>query len=160
MAAAGNQRSRMPSLMTTPSRSRIPSIDRLPEGFTEGGAKVTYDNTYKIGPDPEKRFLQAPVKRIVEETFASALEGRAYDPDSSPHLAREISKMVLDRIRSELPYQRYKIIVQATIGEKKGQTTRLASRCLWVPETDNYASITFQNATFFCTCLVFGSYIA
>lgn len=40
---------------------------------------------------------------------------------------------------------RYKVVVQVTIGEMKHQGVMLSSKCLWDPNTDNYASETFSN---------------
>ena len=40
---------------------------------------------------------------------------------------------------------RYKIVVQATLGQMKDQGVRVASRCLWDTSVDNYASVTYTN---------------
>lgn len=40
------------------------------------------------------------MKRIVDETFAGQLADKKYDPEMSPQMAKEMSKIVLDRIRS------------------------------------------------------------
>lgn len=40
---------------------------------------------------------------------------------------------------------RIKLLVQVAIGEKRGQSVRIASLCLWDPATDNYASAAFTN---------------
>ena len=60
---------------------------------------------------------------------------------------------------AELDLQRYKIVVQVVIGEKGREVmvgttgakkkaitgVRVASRCLWDTDTDNYASFSFTN---------------
>ena len=46
---------------------------------------------------------------------------------------------------AELKYARYKFVVQVVMGENKAQGVRVASRCLWNPETDNYATYNFKN---------------
>jgi hypothetical protein len=38
--------------------------------------------------------------------------------------------MIKERVKN-LGYERYKLVVQVTVGEKTGQGIRLASRCLW-----------------------------
>lgn len=58
-----------------------------------------------------------------------------------------------------LSKSRYKIVVQTTLGQMKDQGIRVASRCLWDPSTDNYASAQFTNATIFCSVLVFALYM-
>lgn len=40
---------------------------------------------------------------------------------------------------------RYKIVVQTTVGQMRDQGVRVASRCLWDPVTDNYASCYYSN---------------
>ena len=59
----------------------------------------------------------------------------------------------------ELNHTRYKIIVQVLIGEQKGEGLRIATRCLWDPEADNYASHTFISVSWigFSTQLQLGS---
>lgn len=53
---------------------------------------------------------------------------------------------------------RYKIVVQVTIGQMKDQGVRVASRCLWDTATDNYASVQFKNQSLWCSTMVFGVY--
>jgi hypothetical protein len=42
---------------------------------------------------------------------------------------------------------RYKIIVQTTVGQLHDQGIRVASRGLWDPNTDNYASASYANVS-------------
>lgn len=58
----------------------------------------------------------------------------------------------------ELDLPRYKVVVQVTLGELRRQTVRVASRCLWDTETDNYASYTWNNESIWCNALVFALY--
>lgn len=37
--------------------------------------------------------------------------------------------------------------MQVTIGEMKSQGVRVASRCLWDTDSDNYASYSFKNVS-------------
>jgi hypothetical protein len=58
----------------------------------------------------------------------------------------------------EMKAPRYKIAVQVIYGELKGQGLRIASKSLWDPNFDNWASYTFTNETIHCTGIVFGNY--
>ncbi len=40
---------------------------------------------------------------------------------------------------------RFKLAFQVVLGEIKGQGVRVASKCLWDPEFDNWASASFTN---------------
>jgi uncharacterized UPF0146 family protein len=53
---------------------------------------------------------------------------------------------IVDELES-LKETRYKVIVQTTIGQLKDQGVRVASRCLWDPNFDNYASTSFINVS-------------
>ncbi len=72
-------------------------------------------------------------------------------------ISKEISAFVLERVKL-LGYKRYKLVVELTYSEKKGQAVRVGSHCLWNPKTDNFASAVFETADFFCCCSVFGLY--
>ena len=43
-------------------------------------------------------------------------------------------------MRIEYKMPRYKIGIKVIIGEMKGQGIKIASKCLWDPTFDNYAS--------------------
>lgn len=70
---------------------------------------------------------------------------------------KEIMKNVVQKIHksncfsislpAELPYKRYKFVVQAVIGEQRGSGVKLTSRCLWDLDTDNYSSDVFLNVS-------------
>lgn len=49
----------------------------------------------------------------------------------------------------ELNYSRYKIIAQVLIGEQRGEGVRMATRCLWDAEADNYATQTFMSVSYY-----------
>ncbi len=53
----------------------------------------------------------------------------------------------------ELNYSRYKIIAQVLIGEQRGEGVRMATRCLWDAEADNYATQTFMSVLYFISTL-------
>ena len=61
-------------------------------------------------------------------------------------------------MKETLKNTRYKIVVQTTVGQMKDQAIRVASRCLWDPNTDNYASTSFKNETIFASVMVFCLY--
>lgn len=58
-----------------------------------------------------------------------------------------ISFLITERTESMGPNSRYKVVVQTTIGQMRDQGIRIASRCLWDPTTDNYASCSFSNVS-------------
>ena len=47
----------------------------------------------------------------------------------------------------ELQLNRYKFVVQVAIGEQRGEGVRMACRCFWDSDSDNYATDTFTNVS-------------
>ena len=58
-----------------------------------------------------------------------------------------------------LNFPRYKIIVQAMVGQQKQQGVRVVSRCLWDTDTDSCSSYTYNSDTLWATVMVFGLYV-
>ena len=55
------------------------------------------------------------------------------------------------RYSKSVKLDRYKLAIQVTIGEMKGQGLKISSKCLWDPAFDNYASYTFTTVRFFAS---------
>ena len=113
--------------------------------------------TYQLEPKEDERFLPAPVKKIIEEVLAQKLEGQTYDNLAAQTQALEISDIIKQRCK-KLNLNRYKIVVQVVIGELAGQGIRVASKCLWNNDFDNYASVSYTANDMFATAMVFGCY--
>jgi tctex1 domain-containing protein 2 len=71
--------------------------------------------------------------------------------------SKVLAEQVLSRVR-ELGYNRYKLIVQTTVGQRLGQTIRILSRALWNTKTDSFASINYESNSMFIVISVFGFY--
>ena len=50
---------------------------------------------------------------------------------------------------ASLGIPRFKVVVQTTVSQLRDQGIRVASRCLWNVSTDNYASASFKNVSYF-----------
>ena len=85
------------------------------------------------------------------------LEDQEYDHHQAKIWAESIVQNVRDQTK-QLSIPSYKIVVQCVIGQVKGQGVRIASKCLWDVENDNYSSFTYSNHSLFCTGIVFGIY--
>ncbi len=69
----------------------------------------------------------------------------------------QLVKQLADDIREKVKgmgYERYKLIVQCELGEKKGQAINMVSRCLWDTSTDGFVSESYVSETLFCNCQV------
>ncbi|KAJ3148599.1 Tctex1 domain-containing protein 2 [Geranomyces variabilis] len=116
---------------------------------------VVFENTYKMKPD--QKFHSEPVRRITNDVLQRTLTKVKYDGEKIPLLCQQISNEILASVK-KLDYDRYKYVVDVTIGEFKGQGIRVASRAIWDTTTDSYASASFKNATLFAVAMVFGCY--
>lgn len=101
--------------------------------------------------------MRGPVQKLLGEIIREKLQGTTYDPLRSAQIAKELADQIKERTKN-LGYERYKLVVQVTVGEKNGQGIRMASRCLWDTATDNFASEFYENASLFCVAMVFALY--
>lgn len=101
--------------------------------------------TYDDAQAPE---LAPTLAELVKQAVRGACDGRPmvegaiylrHDPPST------VGPPCSPFHAAALRIPRYKVVVQVTLGELKEQGIRVASRCLWDPSTDNYASAGFKN---------------
>lgn len=76
------------------------------------------------------------------------LDEQVYDEDNARVQSLRISDLIREGMQELLWNTRYKIIVQTTIGQMRDQGVSVASRCLWDPNFDNYASSEYKNVSF------------
>lgn len=95
------------------------------------------ENTYKLGPDENKRFLAYKLQPNILELITEKMNNvektypNAYNSKAVASLTRELA----DSIRREAKNTstpRYKVVVHVVAGENKNQDVRVGSRCLWV----------------------------
>nr|7K58_O Chain O, Dynein light chain 2A [Tetrahymena thermophila]7K5B_O Chain O, Dynein light chain 2A [Tetrahymena thermophila] len=105
----------------------------------------------------KNRFYPSKIQKIIKELFEDRLKGVEYDPNNANQLSERLVLELREKIkRGKVP--RYKIGVQVVFGEIKGQGLRIASKCLWDVQNDNYASYTYTSEKVYCTGIVFGCY--
>ena len=77
----------------------------------------------------------------------------------TPHLRTAHLPLSLPAPAAALNFPRYKIIVQAMVGQQKQQGVRVVSRCLWDPDSDSCSTYTYHSDTLWATVMVFGLYV-
>ena len=55
--------------------------------------------------------------------------------------------------------ERYKYIVQVTVGENNGQGMKVQSRSVWDEDTDDVAYVSFKNDAIFVIVIAFAVYL-
>jgi hypothetical protein len=142
-----------------------------------------WDNTYQMAPDEKQRFDREKVEGVLRAMLEGRLKDAAWSDETCRRLTTEITAEARDKasrapcVRSRayqrvrqclltmshaqvkaLNIPRYKLVVQAVVGEVKDQGVFVASRCMWDTEKDNCASFTVHNEAMYCTVMVFGLY--
>ncbi|XP_005521150.1 PREDICTED: tctex1 domain-containing protein 4 [Pseudopodoces humilis] len=116
--------------------------------------KTRLENTYRIGPDKGCKFDAEQVQRVLEGTLARALGTTVYNPQGSAPLAQSLTELLQNQAKEVVP-PRYKLVCHVVLGQ---QSLLVASRGLWDPETDSFASATFSNTSLFAVATVYGVY--
>lgn len=137
---------------------------------------AAHENTYLIGPRAHAEAAGSPAAAqalgvapfdaaaarralgaaIRERVAASAGGGAAYDPLAAAQMARRLAEDARQRLRA-LGYGRYKLVVQAVVGQRAGQAVRCASRCLW-GDGDGWASESYEGDAIYCVVQVHALY--
>ncbi|GAB4823417.1 hypothetical protein N2152v2_010463 [Parachlorella kessleri] len=121
--------------------------------------QIIYENTYRLPEEygHDAKFNTYPIQQIMKTMLAERLKGLSYDPVKASQLVKQLADDIREKVKG-LGYERYKLVVQCELGEKKGQAVNIVSRCLWDTNTDGFASETFETETLFCNCQVYALY--
>ena len=114
-------------------------------------------NTYKLGPDEDKRFRSKDVKDIIDSVLESRLKGLPYDAAKCKVLLPSIADEIKDKVKL-MGFDRFKLVCLVTVGKLNNQGVRVASRCLWDTATDRMATSSFCGDDLFASAAVFGVY--
>ncbi|CAD5118116.1 DgyrCDS6855 [Dimorphilus gyrociliatus] len=104
----------------------------------------TSQNTYIIRPSYQSKFRSAAVKETIHQVLKEHLKEKIYSAEDSMMWTRDISEDIKAKVK-DLGYERYKLLVQVVIGELRGEGVKMACRCFWDSDTDNYAQDVFMN---------------
>ena len=113
---------------------------------------------HKIKPESNEKFRPAKVRGIIKSQLQQTLSVvKEYDNEQCSNICKTLSSHIKEKLKNQR-LERYKYIVQVSIGEKKGQGVRMVNRCFWDSETDNMVVETFVTDKIFCTVTVYGIY--
>ncbi|CAF4474181.1 unnamed protein product, partial [Rotaria sp. Silwood2] len=115
---------------------------------------IRYENTYRMEPDDDHKVDIARLRRVATSVIETAISGYKYDPNQGKQFSLALAERVRGQIK-QLPFQRYKIVVQVSIGEKKGQDLRVASRCIWDLKWDRHLTISKETSDAYVTVTIF-----
>ncbi|XP_050390021.1 dynein light chain Tctex-type protein 2B isoform X1 [Patella vulgata] len=112
-------------------------------------------NTYVIRPNFQHKFRPAAVRDTIHSVLVEHLSGKTYIAEETTDWTKVISDDIKQKLK-DMGYDRYKFLVQVVIGEQRGEGVKMACRCFWDSDTDNYAQDIFMNDSLFCVAAAFG----
>ncbi|KAA3675320.1 uncharacterized protein DEA37_0003473 [Paragonimus westermani] len=115
-------------------------------------------NSYVLRPQFDQKFRPSVVKAILNQILKSRLENEKYSAEESHNCCILIADEIKQTLKKTLTLNRYRYLVQVIIGEQRGQGVKVAYRCYWDSDTDNYAEASFTNDSIFCVASAFGVY--
>ena len=124
------------------------------EGFHIEPQEV-HENTYKKMPN--SKFLKTKVDPILNNILATKLKGVAYTTEKAINLTKELAHEIQEELK-KTEYNQYKFLTQVIIQQNLGQSSRIASRCLWNIDSDNFTEAVFKNEELIATAISFACY--
>ncbi|GAB5576530.1 dynein light chain Tctex-type 4 [Prionailurus iriomotensis] len=143
---------------TTAASLSIGTADGLLETEKNAGES---ENTYILRPvfqQRRRRFRPSVVKDCIHAVLKEELANAEYSPEEMPQLTKRLSETVKDKLKEEMGFDRYKMVVQVVTGEQRGEGVFMAARCFWDADTDNYIHDVFMNDSLFCVVAAFGCF--
>ena len=120
--------------------------------------QVKLENTYKTKPDNGKKFSPEKVERCLKNLLEAKLDNVKYTPDQCRYMITDLSTIIKSRVKA-MDFPRYRIVCHVIIMENLGQGTQVASRCLWDPNTDSFATCTYRNESLIAVANVYAVYL-
>ena len=112
---------------------------------------------HALKPRKGTKFMKRDVEKMIAKLLSEKVGERKYVYEESLPLSKELCAMIQQEVQ-RMGYERYKLVVQVNVIEAASQGIRIASRCLWDPDVDNYAEYTFTNPYMHVNAIVFGLY--
>ncbi|UJR28909.1 hypothetical protein I4U23_010127 [Adineta vaga] len=116
-----------------------------------------YENTYHLEPNDDNKLDIMRIHRVAMNIIETAMINYKYNGKE----AKGFIEMLAERIRNQmklLPFTRYKIITQVSVGQKKGQDLRIVSQCLWNLQSDRHITIRKETLNAYVIVTIFFVY--
>jgi len=108
------------------------------------------------------RFDSHRVEKLIADALRELLKGRKYVASDCKWLTQDLSADLLERVKSDqrdAGLRRYKFVMVVNVGSVAEQPDmQLASRCMWVPNTDGFTSASYSNDSLFAVATLFAVY--
>ena len=114
--------------------------------------------TYKLSPDPGKKFNPVIVEDLINKVLCDRLQEYEYSRFTAPKFTKVLTTLLNERMK-EFDFPRYRFVTNVLIIENKKQGISFASRCVWDYMADEYASGQFTRPTFIAVATIHGVYL-
>jgi len=102
------------------------------------------------------------MEKLIATALVEQLKGRKYVAADCKWLTQDLSADLLERVKNnqrDAGVRRYKFVSVVNVGSvTEHPDIQLASRCLWVPNTDAFASASYSNDSLFAVATVYAVY--
>ncbi|RMX40048.1 hypothetical protein pdam_00002295 [Pocillopora damicornis] len=129
--------------------------DQAGNDFQGDVKKQEVENTYRM--EPKRKFPQREVREIIKNSLEALLGALTYSGSEFGFLTKLLSSRIMEQVKS-LNIERYKLVCVVNVGSKHNQGLRVASRCLWNPDSDTHVTASIENGTLFAVATVYGVY--
>lgn len=129
--------------------------DQAGNDFQGDVKKQEIENTYRM--EPKRKFPQREVREIIKNSLEALLGALTYSGSEFGFLTKLLSSRIMEQVKS-LNIERYKLVCVVNVGSKHNQGLRVASRCLWNPDSDTHVTASIENGTLFAVATVYGVY--
>ena len=99
--------------------------------------------------------MREVIKGVIEGRLAGEVPG--YNGDAAPSVIKQMSDDIKDGLKG-MGLERYKFVVQVSLGEQRGEGVRIGSRCFWQSDTDCCATEKFTTDHIFCVATAYAIY--
>ncbi|KAL8603554.1 hypothetical protein ACOMHN_052783 [Nucella lapillus] len=137
-------------------RRRLGTMSSLMSSAAGLPPVVNMEPTYRM--EPQRKFRPTQVEKMLKAVMDEKMSKFHYSARICANMCKVLGDDIKDKVK-QMNFDRYKIVSNVVIGQKKEQAVMMCSRCAWDDKLDNFASYTFQNEHIFCTATVFGIYM-
>ncbi|XP_058834785.1 dynein light chain Tctex-type 5-like [Topomyia yanbarensis] len=117
---------------------------------------LKYQASYQL--ESKNPFSREACEVILRESLDKSLQGVEYSSYFAPSLCQQICEDVKAKVK-ELNFDRYKIVVTVTMGERYMQGLKLIAQFLWDSEKDNYVSCIYDSSpSLFAVATIYAIY--
>lgn len=116
---------------------------------------LRYQPSYQL--DSKSPYSREICKKLLKELVDKEMKSYAYDGDTAEELCKGLCESIKSNIKTS-KFDRYKLMVVVTLGEKFMQDVKLKAGFLWDKDRDGFASYSYDRPDLFVIATVYAVY--